>query len=70
MRYCYVCYRETLHVPYAREKPMWDQCAGAHEIDGIRAKEIFLPYGMGVDGCRGFLLPLICLLTWAWDPSM
>jgi hypothetical protein len=55
---------------------MWDQCAGAHkipsthEIDGIWAKEFFLPYGMEVDGRGGFLLPLICLLTWTWDPSM
>jgi hypothetical protein len=47
MRYCSVCYRETLHVAYVREKLMWDQCAGAHEIlstheiDGIGAKEFF-----------------------------
>jgi hypothetical protein len=40
------------------------------QIDGIWAKEFFLPYGMEVDGRGGFLLPLICLLTWTWDPSM
>jgi hypothetical protein len=47
---------------------MWDQCAGAHEIpsaheiDGIGAKELFLPYGMEVAGCEGFLLLFNCLL--------
>jgi hypothetical protein len=45
--YCSVCYRETLYVTYIREKLMWDQCAGAHEIpsaheiEGIGAKEFF-----------------------------
>jgi hypothetical protein len=53
---------------YVREKPMWDQCAGAHEIpsaheiDGIEVKEIFLPYGMEVSECGGLLLPFSCLL--------
>jgi hypothetical protein len=51
---------------------MWDQCAGAydipsaHEIDDDRAKEFFLPYGMEVAGCGGFLLPFSCLLMWTW----
>jgi hypothetical protein len=36
---------------------MWDQYTGAHEIlsaheiDGIRVKDFFLPYGMEVAGC-------------------
>jgi hypothetical protein len=55
---------------------MWDQCTGAydipsaHEIDDDRAKEFFLPYGMEVAGCGGFLLPFSCLLMWTWGPSL
>jgi hypothetical protein len=40
---------------------MWDQRVGAHEIDGIRAKEFFLPYGMEVTGEDFFYRSSVCL---------